>query len=117
MQVLPTGGPARIPCYLRECVGRSERRAYERADVNTLAFALTGSQRYQQQKFDVHPVADRTLTVLEAKRLQVRPLHDTPRWCRTHATTAAPPDARAGQCCNPPVARIVVRALAPMHLH
>lgn len=57
-------------CYRR--ARRSERRAYERADINTLAFALTGSQRYQQQKVDVHPVADRTLTVLQHRRRQER---------------------------------------------
>ena len=71
MQILPTGGPARMPCYVREGLRSREKRAYSRAQVDTLAFALTGCQRFQQQKYDVHPVADRTLTVLEAKRLQV----------------------------------------------
>lgn len=115
VQVLPTGHTARHWSYLQEQCSKSGNRNYHRPDITQTSSTLTGAPRMEQVPEHMHPFLDRTLTVLEAKRVQVRAVlpspspfamkrfdetvtHQTARVRVVHARDAAPTSALMMLC-------------------
>ena len=74
-QVLPTGGPSRLQAYLAR-----KPKAYTRARVTHCVGTVTSQPRPFLFPADLHPRDNRTLTLLELKRLQVRAPGPVPGW-------------------------------------
>jgi hypothetical protein len=68
LQIMPTGGPAKIPAFLRD----SSNTAYMRPDITSVPGTLTTQARPQIISFHMSPCYDRCATIYEMKGVQAR---------------------------------------------